>query len=209
MKLERALETLPVVAILRGIRPDEAIAVGRALVGTGIRAIEVPLNSPAARESIARLAGDLGNRAAIGAGTVLSPEDARAVADAGARFVVAPDTNAAVIESALDAGLEPVPGIATPTEAFAARRAGARWLKLFPADPLGVPFWEALRAVLPADTRVAAVGGIDAANARAWLDAGVAALGTGSSVYRPGLSVAEVEANAMALVDAVRARTNR
>ena len=177
MKLEHALESLPVIAILRGVRPEEAVAVGRALLGVGVRAIEVPLNSPAACESIARLAGDVGDRAIVGAGTVLAPDDLRAAADAGARFIVAPDTNAEVIAAALESGLEPVPGIATPTEAFAARRAGARWLKLFPADVLSVNFWRALRAVLPTDTRVAAVGGIDATNARAWLDAGVAALG--------------------------------
>ncbi len=205
MKLEDALESLPVIAILRGVRPSEAVAIGRALLGAGVRAIEVPLNSPAACESIARLAGDVGDRAIIGAGTVLAPDDVRATADAGARFVVAPDTNADVIAAVLERGLEPVPGIATPSEAFAARRAGARWLKLFPANALGMDFWRALRAVLPTDMRVAAVGGIDATNAGAWLDAGVAALGTGSSVYRPGLSAAEAGTGAKALVGAVRA----
>jgi len=205
MKLEHALESLPVIAILRGVRPDEVVAVSRALIETGIRVIEVPLNSPGAEDSISRLAGAFSDHAAIGAGTVLTGDDVRAVTDAGAGFVVAPDTNPSVIEAALGAGLVPVPGIATPTEALAAWRAGARWLKLFPAAALGVGFWQALRAVLPTDIRIAAVGGIDAANARAWLDAGVAALGTGSSVYRPGLSAADVEANAKALVAALRA----
>jgi 2-dehydro-3-deoxyphosphogalactonate aldolase len=205
MKLEQALAAMPVVAILRGVRARECVAIGEALVAAGILAIEVPLNSPAAFESIGKLAAALDRRAAVGAGTVLTADEAAAVADAGGSFVVAPDTRTSVIRAALGRGLEPVPGFATPTEALRAIRAGARWLKLFPAASLGMAFIGALRAVLPPDVRIIAVGGVDAANARQWLAAGAAGLGTGTSLYRAGRTTADVAAAATALAAAARA----
>jgi 2-dehydro-3-deoxyphosphogalactonate aldolase len=205
MKLEQALAAMPVVAILRGVQARECVAIGETLVAAGILAIEVPLNSPAAFDSVGKLAAALEGRAAVGAGTVLTPDEAVGVADAGGSFIVAPDTRPSVIRAALGCGLEPVPGFATPTEALRAIRAGARWLKLFPAASIGMGFIGAVRAVLPPDVRIIAVGGVDAPSARQWLAAGAAGLGTGTSVYRAGRTTADVAAAAAALAAAVRA----
>jgi 2-dehydro-3-deoxyphosphogalactonate aldolase len=205
MKLEQAMAAMPVIAILRGVQSRECVEIGETLLAAGILAIEVPLNSPAAFDSIAKLAAALDGRAAIGAGTVLTADDAASVADAGGSFVVAPDTRTSVIRAVLERGLEPVPGFATPSEALRAIRAGARWLKLFPAASLGMGFIGAVRAVLPPDVRIIAVGGVDAPNARQWLTAGAAGLGTGTSVYRAGRTTADVAAAAAALTAAVRA----
>jgi 2-dehydro-3-deoxyphosphogalactonate aldolase len=204
MELDQALEQMPVVAILRGIAPAEAVAVGDALITAGIVAIEVPLNSPQPLESIEGLATTFGDVAAIGAGTVLDADRLPHIAATGARFVVTPDTQRAVIRGALDAGLDPVPGCATPTEAFRALRSGAQYLKLFPAASLGTGYLLALRAVLPAEVCVIAVGGIESANAAQWLRAGATALGTGSNLYRPGSTTAEVAAAAAELVRQVK-----
>ena len=204
MRLEDALAAMPVIAILRGIRPVEAVAIGEALVAAGIVAIEVPLNSPAPFDSIGNLAQALAGRAAIGAGTVLAPDDTGAVALAGGTFVVAPDTRPAVIRAARGHGLDAVPGFATPGEALRAIRAGARILKLFPAASLGMGFIGAVRAVLPPDITIIAVGGVDAPNAKQWLTAGAGGLGTGSSLYRAGSGAADVATAAAQLVAAVR-----
>jgi len=196
---------LPLVAILRGVRPDEVIEVGMALHEAGIGAIEVPLNSPSPLESIARLAGKLGDRCLCGAGTVLRPADVEAVHAAGGRLIVTPNTVPAVIERAVALGLTVMPGFATATEAFAALGAGARLLKLFPAASYGPAHLKALRDVLPLEAAVFAVGGVGAANLAPWRQVGCAGLGVGGDLYRAGHPAGEVHRRALALVAAWRA----
>ncbi len=196
---------LPLVAILRGIRPQEVLEVGAALHDAGIGAIEVPLNSPSPLESIARLAGNFGDRCLCGAGTVLSPADVEAVHATGARLIVAPNTVPAVIERAVSLGMIVMPGFATATEAFAALGAGAGLLKLFPAASYGPGHLKALREVLPSGTGVFAVGGVGAANLAPWRQAGCAGLGVGGDLYRAGHPAGEVHRRALALVAAWRA----
>lgn len=181
-------------AILRGIRPQEILDVAAALVERGVHAIEVPLNSPEPFSSIARLQQTFGGQCLCGAGTVLSVAQVDQVHATGARLIVAPNTDAAVIARALALGLVPMPGVASATEVFAAIAAGARELKLFPASSYGPGHLRALRAVLPAGVRVHAVGGVDEHNAAAWLDAGADGFGLGGSLYKPGMAAAEVGA---------------
>ncbi len=194
----------PLVAILRGIQPDEVIAVGEALVGAGIRIIEVPLNSPEPLESIARLAKRFGAEHLIGAGTVLSVQAVEDVAAAGGRLIVTPHTDAAVIGRAVALGLEALPGFVTPTEAFTALAAGARSLKLFPAASFGPGYIKAVREVLPAGTQVWAVGGADDSNLGQWLDAGAAGAALGGFLYRKGDQAAQVADRAARVVAAWR-----
>lgn len=194
---------LPVVAILRGVQPEEAVAVAGALIEEGISLIEVPLNSPRPLESIARMIDTLGERAVIGAGTVLDLAQVADLARIGARLVVSPNCNAAVIAAAVEAGMACLPGVMTPTEAFAALAAGARRLKLFPAASLPQSHVRALRDVLPAGSGLWAVGGVDAANLRQWLAAGFEGVGLGGALYRPGMTAAEVGARARAVVAAL------
>lgn len=198
------LSQCPVVAILRGIEPEEAEAVGAALLDAGIAVIEVPLNSPRPFDSIARLAKLAGDRALVGAGTVLTVQAARESASAGARLVVAPNANALVVAEARRLRMMALPGFATPTEAFAMLDAGADALKLFPSEAFGPAVLRAMRAVLPEGTLVLPVGGVDAGNAAAWLAAGAAGLGVGSSLYKPGLSATQIGARARALVQAAK-----
>ncbi|MBA1275008.1 2-dehydro-3-deoxy-6-phosphogalactonate aldolase [Stutzerimonas azotifigens] len=199
---EDCMRQLPLIAILRGITPEEVIEVGRALHGAGFRLIEVPLNSPRPLESIARLAEVLGGDCLVGAGTVLSIEQVRQVAAAGGRLVVAPNADVAVIHEAKAAGLFSAPGVATPTEAFAALAAGADALKLFPAEQFGPAVVKAWRAVLPADCQLLPVGGITPAGMEAYVRAGAQGFGLGSSLYRPGMDAAEVGRNALAFAGA-------
>lgn len=199
------LDELPLVAILRGLVPEEAVEVGEALVAAGFRTLEVPLNSPRPLESIARLAEALGDRAIVGAGTVLTPAEAHAVADAGGRLMVSPNTDAAVIAAARDRNMLALPGVFTATEAFAALAAGADALKLFPAEIAGPAGLKALRAVLPAGTRVYAVGGVSPETIPAWRAAGASGAGLGSALFTPGRSAAEVGDRAAAFVSAWRA----
>lgn len=194
----------PLVAILRGIRPDEAEAVLEALVGAGIGLIEVPLNSPEPLESIAIMAERAGGRARIGAGTVLTPQEVTAVADAGGTLIVSPNRDDDVIRATKAAGLQSFPGVFTATEALGAIRAGADALKFFPAEVLGPAGVKAMAAILPKGFPLLAVGGVDAANIGTWLAAGVAGFGIGSSLYKPGLSPAEVAERAAAMVAAWR-----
>lgn len=196
---------LPLVAILRGIRPDEVLEVAAALHEAGVGAIEVPLNSPSPLESITRLAGKFGDRCLCGAGTVLRPADVDAVHAAGGRLIVTPNTMPAVIERAVALGLTVMPGFATPTEAFAALGAGAGLLKLFPAASYGPGHLKALRDVLPPSVGVFAVGGVGAANLVPWRQAGCAGLGVGGDLYRAGHTAGEVHRRALALVAAWRA----
>jgi len=204
-RVECAFQAMPLVAILRGLHPDDAVAVGTALAGAGITLIEVPLNSPDPFDSLVRLLELLPPSVAIGAGTVLSPEDARRLADIGGHFLVAPNTDAAVLDAAAKAGLATLPGCLTPTEAFLALRHGAAALKIFPANRMGPGYLGDLRAVLPAGTRLLPVGGVDAANLGDWRSAGADGAGFGSALFKPGMDPAEIEARARGLVQAWRA----
>ena len=195
----------PIVAILRGIRPDEAVPVAAALVEAGIRLIEVPLNSPDPFTSIAAIQQAVGDTALIGAGTVLDVASVDRLADTGARIMVTPNTDPAVIAQAVTRGLEPMPGFVTPSEAFRAIAAGARRLKLFPAVALGPAYLKAVRDVLPRDVRTWAVGGTDAGNIADWIAAGAEGIGVGGALYRPGDDTATVAAKARTLVAAWRA----
>jgi 2-dehydro-3-deoxyphosphogalactonate aldolase len=189
------------IAILRGIRPDEILEVAKALVDAGIRGIEVPLNSPDPLVSIKRLTERYGNECLCGAGTVLKPAQVDAVAQAGGKLIVTPNIDRAVIARSVELGLKAVPGFATATEAFTAIDAGATALKLFPATTYGVQHVKALRAVLPG-TKVFAVGGVGARNLAEWAEAGIDGIGFGTDIYAPGRTAAEVGTRATAIVRA-------
>lgn len=199
-----ALAACPLVAILRGLAPDEAVAVGGALVDAGFTLIEVPLNSPDPLTSIGRLADAFGARAMIGAGTVLTPQDVKAVKAAGGTLIVMPHADIEVVRAAKAEGLTCTPGVATPTEAFAARAAGADALKLFPAEGIPPAIVKAWRAVLT-DIALLPVGGIDATNMAAYRAAGADGFGIGSALFKPGKGVDAIAADARALVLAARA----
>ncbi|MEG3182037.1 2-dehydro-3-deoxy-6-phosphogalactonate aldolase [Sphingomonas sp. LT1P40] len=205
MDFDTARASLPLVAILRGIAPDEALAVGETLVAAGFTLIEVPMNSPDPCDSIARLAQGLAGRAVIGAGTVLSANAVDAAANAGATLILAPNTDTGVIEHAAARGLTTMPGVATASEAFAAIGAGASALKLFPANMLGAGTVAAWRAVLPSGIPIFAVGGIDADGYAAFRAAGVAGFGIGTALFKPGMSAEEVGRRAVAIVAGWRA----
>jgi 2-dehydro-3-deoxyphosphogalactonate aldolase len=203
ISFEAALAACPLIAILRGIRPEEALGVGDALLEAGFRVIEVPLNSPEPLQSIALLAERFGGRAVIGAGTVMTPTDAENVAKANGRLIVMPHADLDVVGHAKRLGMVAVPGVATPTEAFAALAAGADALKLFPGELITPPVVKALRAVLPKAVRLIPVGGVSAANIPAYRAAGADAFGIGSSLYSPGKSAAAVGEAARALIASV------
>lgn len=186
------LAPLPLIAVLRGITPAEVDAVGDALFAAGFRVLEVPLNSPDAFDSIGRLARRFGERCLIGAGTVIDVADVARVRDAGGRIVVMPHADLAVVREAKRLGMVCCPGVATPTEAFAALAAGADALKMFPAEALPPAALKAWRAVLPKGTLVFAVGGIRADNMAPYWAAGASGFGTGSNLYKPGASAEDV-----------------
>jgi 2-dehydro-3-deoxyphosphogalactonate aldolase len=190
------------IAILRGITPDEAVPVCAALVEAGITLIEVPLNSPNAVDSIGKAAKDLSDRAEIGAGTVLTVEDVRAVAGAGGTFIVSPDTNVEVIGETVRLGLKSYPGVFSPTDAFAAIRAGATGLKFFPAEVLGAKGIKAMKAVLPPALPLYAVGGANPDNFNDFFAAGCAGFGLGTYIFKPGMDVATVAERAALAVTA-------
>ena len=202
--LAQAMKELPLVAILRGIAPDEAPDVGQALVAAGFRIIEVPLNSPEPFRSIEALAERFREEALIGAGTVMSPDDARRTADAGGRLVVMPHSNPDVIRAAKAAGTWCLPGVATPTEGFAALDCGADGLKLFPAETLPPAAVKAWRAVFPAETPLLPVGGITADRMAAYVAAGASGFGIGSALYKSGIGVKDLATRAAAFVAAWR-----
>lgn len=204
MTLDEALAAMPIVAILRGIEPTEAVAIGEAVVAAGISILEVPLNSPDPFTSIAMLASALKGRALVGAGTVLTVEAADRVAEAGGALVVSPNTDPAVIRRTKANGMLSLPGFLTPSEAFAALQAGADALKLFPAEMASPAVIRALRAVLPRQTRLLVVGGVSAQTIPPYLAAGVAGFGIGSDLYKPGRDADDVGLRAAALVAAVR-----
>jgi len=190
----------PLVAIIRGVKPDEAEAIGAAIYEAGIRIIEVPLNSPNPLESIRRLSAGLGDRALIGAGTVLDPAQVDEVKAAGGRLIVSPNTNVEVIEEAVAAGLISSPGFFTPSDAFDALEAGAHALKLFPAEAASPSALKSLKAVLPAHVPIIVVGGVTPQNMEPWLQAGADGFGLGGGLYRPGQSPDETAEKARAYV---------
>lgn len=198
-----AMRELPLVAILRGLEPEEAPAIGDVLVEAGFRLIEVPLNSPQPLDSIALLRKRFPD-AVIGAGTVLTTAEARDVAVAGGELVVAPNFDREVVEETVRLGMASLPGIMTPTEAFAALKAGAHGLKLFPAEIASPVVVKALLAVLPKGTPLIPVGGIGADNMEAWRSAGAAGFGLGSSLFKSGDDAATVRAKAASIVSAWR-----
>jgi 2-dehydro-3-deoxyphosphogalactonate aldolase len=194
----------PVIAILRGILPADALAVGEALLDSGISVIEVPLNSPEPLASIAQLQREFGADALIGAGTVLSAQQVAEVAAAGGQLIVSPNVNIEVIARARALGLESLPGFLTATEAFTAAAAGAAHLKLFPASSMGLGHLKAIREVLPRSIEVWAVGGAGAHDLSRWLHQGARGIGVGSSLYMPGDTAAVVGPRARALIEAWR-----
>ena len=204
MTLDDALAACPLVAIVRGIKPEEALAHTEALYAAGVRGVEVPLNSPDPLVSLRLIADAFGGRMAVGAGTVLTVERVDAVAAAGGRVIISPNTSAEVVRRAVALGLDPVPGFATASEAFTALDAGARRLKLFPAETYGPGHLKQLRAVLPAETVVWAVGGVGPGSLADWWAAGARAFGIGGELYRAGQSPRETAERAARLVTAAR-----
>jgi 2-dehydro-3-deoxyphosphogalactonate aldolase len=206
-EFDAALARCPLIAILRGVTPTQAVPVGEALFDAGFRLIEVPLNSPDPLQSIALLAQAFARRAVIGAGTVLQISDVAAVRGAGGTMIVSPNTNVEVIAATRSGGLVSLPGIATPSEAFAALEAGATALKLFPAEGSSPAVLKALRAVMPAKVRVLPVGGITPETMMPWLKVGAAGFGIGSALYSTGLALDQLAEKARAFVEAWRNAT--
>ena len=203
MDLKDYLARCPLIAILRGIRPDEAVAVTTSLERRGLAIVEVPLNSPDPMTSIATLARGFGDRLLIGAGTVMTEAQVVEIAAAGGKLIVTPHADAAVVRAAKHHGLLAVPGVFTPAEAFAMLGAGADALKLFPAEGASPAMLRSMRAVLPPGTMVLPVGGIDASNMSAWTASGAVGFGIGSAIYKQGDSAETVSAKALALVSAL------
>ena len=197
------LHPLPLVAILRGVKPDEVVDIADVLVKAGFRIIEVPLNSPRPLSSIEKLSAHFGDRILTGAGTVMDPASVSDVAAAGGRLIVMPHADPNVVDAAKSQGLYALPGFATPTEAFRMLSAGADGLKLFPAQANPPPVLKAMRAVLPADMKVLPVGGITPAKLAAYWSAGANGFGLGSALYAPGMSMEKVSENAFAFADSV------
>ena len=200
---DRYFRQCPLIGIIRGVTADQALATARALYEGGIRIIEVPLNSPGPLKSISSIAGALGDDALVGAGTVLTVDDVEEVKQAGGRLVVSPNMNPEVIGATVAAAMVSCPGIFTPTEAFAALRAGATVIKLFPAEAASPKVVKAMCAILPTDTTLLIVGGVTPESMRGWLDAGANGFGLGGGLYKPGQSPEETLAKAKAYVEAL------
>jgi 2-dehydro-3-deoxyphosphogalactonate aldolase len=202
MNLEVALKACGIIAILRGVTPDEVVEVSEALYEAGVRVVEVPLNSPEPFKSIELLAKAFAGRMIVGAGTVLSTQDVNMLKASGGHISVSPDCNEITIARAIELDMVPLPGVFTPTEAFAAIRAGANHLKLFPAEAATPAVIKAWKAVLPKHVNIYAVGGVTPDNMGDWLSAGAAGFGIGSSIYKPGMSAQAVHGAADKLVSA-------
>ncbi len=203
-RFDAAFQACPLIAILRGVKPDEVVEIGEVLVAAGITLIEVPLNSPDPLRSITRLASAMADRAVIGAGTVLDPESVDAVAAAGGTLIISPNMDEAVITRAADQGFVSIPGFGTVSEAFRALKAGAWALKLFPAEAFQPQVLKAMGAVIPRGTRILPVGGIKPETMATWQSAGAAGFGLGSALYQAGMSPADVAERAQAFVDRLR-----
>ena len=208
MTLEEALGEVPIVAIIRGVKPDEVTAIAEALYSAGVRVVEVPMNSPDPLESIRRLSA-MTDRIVHGAGTVLSPEVVDQVAEAGGRIIVSPNCDPAVIRRTIERGLAPMPGFGSVSEAFTAYGAGARYLKLYPATTYGPGHVKALLDVLPKDAVVQPVGGVTPDSMKDWWAVGARGFGMGGDLYKPGFTPDEVHRRALAAVSAVRALSPR
>jgi 2-dehydro-3-deoxyphosphogalactonate aldolase len=204
MTLHDALAACPLIAILRGVRPDEILDVAAVLHDAGFRAIEVPLNSPDPFASIRRLAAAYGDKAVIGAGTVTEPEHCQRLVDAGGRLMVAPNYAPDVVEEAQRLGLVTLPGVATPSEAFAALRQGVDGLKLFPAESIGMAALKAWRSVMPKEALLLPVGGVDTGSVANWRKAGADGFGIGGALYRPGTDLGTLARAAEDFVAAAR-----
>jgi 2-dehydro-3-deoxyphosphogalactonate aldolase len=204
--LHRYLDQCPLIAIIRGVTPDEAEAIGEAIFQGGIRIIEVPLNSPDPLKSIERIAAKFGDRMLVGGGTVFTPANVGDIQAVGGRLIISPHTNPNVIRATAQAGLVSCPGYFTPTEAFAALDSGATALKLFPAEGASTAVLQAQMAVIPKDVPMIMVGGIKPDNMQPWIDAGAAGFGLGGGLYRPGQSPAETLDKARAYVAGVAGR---
>ncbi len=202
--LRRFLSEMPIVAILRGLKPEEVLWALDALVTAGIRILEVPLNSPQPFDSLRRLVRRAGDDVLVGAGTVLTVEDVAMVAETGARLMVAPNCDPPVVEKAMGLGLIASPGVATPSEAFAALGAGADGLKMFPGEMLSPSVLKAWLAVLPPGTMLVPVGGVTMENMGEYISAGAAGVGIGSALYKPGVTAPELAARAGQLVQRYR-----
>jgi len=202
MKLNAALDACGIIAILRGVTPAEVVSVSQALYDAGVRIVEVPLNSPEPFVSIEMLAKSFAGKMVVGAGTVLSTQDVNALKEHGGQISVSPDCNPETIARAVALGLDPLPGVFTPTEAFAAIRAGAQHLKLFPAEAASPQTIKAWKAVLPKHVKVHAVGGVTPENMSDWIKAGASGFGIGSSLYKQGSTLAQISESAHKLVSA-------
>jgi 2-dehydro-3-deoxyphosphogalactonate aldolase len=202
-QFRNSIADTPIVAILRGVKPDAVVAVAQSIFDAGIRVIEVPLNSPDPFTSIAKLAAYFGDRAIIGAGTVLTTNDVAACKAAGAQIIVSPNMNPDVIRATVAAGMISAPGCLTPTEAFAALDAGAHAVKLFPGDLISAAAVKGMRAVLPKDAIVLVVGGVSVESLQSYRDAGANGFGIGGGIYRAGNTAKEAGANAAAFVAAL------
>ena len=199
----QAIKAMPIVAILRGVKADEVVAVAQAIYDAGVCVIEVPLNSPNPFISIASLAAHFGDKAIVGAGTVLNTDDVARCKDAGAQIIVSPNMNPDVIRATVAAGMISAPGCLTPTEAFAALDAGANAVKLFPGELISAAAVKAMRAVLPKDAIVLVVGGVSAELVSSYREAGASGFGIGGGIYRVGYSAGQAGANAAAFVAAI------
>ncbi len=208
-RFDRHFAAMPLIAVLRGITPDEVEGIGRGLVAAGFRVLEVTMNSPEPLEGIRRLAAAVGREASVGAGTVLDPAEVAQVAAVGGRFIVSPNMNTDVIRATRAAGLSSAPGVATPSEGFTALAAGANLLKVFPAEQVGPAVLKAWRAVFPRDVRLVPVGSIMPDSMPAFVAAGAAGFGLGSALYKPGMTADTVQAVAASFVQAWRATQKR
>jgi 2-dehydro-3-deoxyphosphogalactonate aldolase len=202
-RFAQAIKAMPIIAILRGVKPDEVVAVAQAIYDAGVRVIEVPLNSPYPLASIEKLATHFDDRAIVGAGTVLNTGDVARCKTAGAQIIVSPNMNPDVIRATVAAGMISAPGCLTPTEAFAALDAGAHAVKLFPGELISAAAVKAMRAVLPKDVIVLVVGGVSAELVSSYRDAGATGFGIGGGIYRAGYSAVQAGDNAAAFVAAI------